>query len=162
MNRLTNNLLLVIVALCLMFTMSHCKQMETKMVDDQVPMSEGKCCTYTSYAGQARIVRISRTAASIAQAKVMGGAGYEGYEVWFRFVPESAIVDDRIQTLLGRDHLLTLNNSWYVGSAYLEKYKIVAEKSFPCVMKVIKEGTGTPVVFEFETIDRKDYFESRK
>ena len=136
--------------------------METKMIDDQVSMSEGKCCTYASYPGQARITRISRTAASSYQAKVMGGAGYEGFEVWFRFEPESTVTDDGIQALLGRDHLLTLQNSWYVGPAYLEKYKIAVETSFPCVMKVIREGTGTPVVFEFETIDRKDYFESRK
>ena len=97
----------------------------------------------------------------LAQSKVIGGTGYEGYEVWLRFVPKSDIQDPRIESLIGREHLFTLHNSWYVGPRYLKKYGIQKGKTYPCVLKVIEEGTCTPVVFEFKTIDPKDYFESR-
>lgn len=141
--------------------MGNCNRMGTKMVDEQATLNDGSCCTYISYEGSAQIVRITQTPASLAQSKVIGGPGYKGYEVWFRFIPKSDVSDDRIKSLLSREHLFSLYNSWYIGPRYLKKYGIQTGKTYPCILKVIEEGTCTPVLFEFKTIDSKDYFEKR-
>jgi len=52
-----------------------------------------------------------------------------------------------------------LKNSGYPGPKFLEKYGIEAGKSFECHLKVIVKGTCTPILFEFPTIDLRDYFE---
>ena len=138
-----------------------CSRMEAKMSNEGTGFSEGGPCTYTSYEGRADIVRVMQSPASLAQAKVIGGPGYGGYEVWFRFVPKSGISNRAIGPIIGREHLFVLHNSWYVGPRYLKKYGIQQGKTYPCVLKVIEEGTCAPVVFEFKTIDSRDYFESR-
>ena len=51
-------------------------------------------------------------------------------------------------------------NSWYPGPRFLERYGIAAGKSFACTLNVISQGTCTPAVFDFQGIDRADYFES--
>ena len=51
-------------------------------------------------------------------------------------------------------------NSWYPGPRFLERYGIAAGKSFACTLNVISQGTCTPTVFDFQGIDRADYFES--
>lgn len=129
------------------------------MDSDQYILSDGSPCTYVSYAGCAKIVRIKKTPASVAQSEVIGGPGYKGYEVWFRFIPELDMRNGNIKPLTNREHLFTLYNGWYVGYRYLEKYGIKTGKTFPCVLKVIETGTCSPVLFEFKTIDPKDYFE---
>ena len=139
----------------------NCGKMEAKMAKDEIPFKEGGPCTYLCYEGGAEVVRITQTRASLAQSKVIGGAGYEGYEVWFRFVPESDIHDPRIGPLMGREHLFTLHNGWYVGPRYLKKYGIERGKKYPCSLKLIETGTCAPVVFDFKTVDTRDYFESR-
>lgn len=138
-----------------------CSKMEAKMSNEGTGSREGGPCTYASYEGSAEIVRITQTRASLAQSKVIGGPRYEGYEVWFRFVPKSGISNRAIGPIIGREHLFVLHNSWYVGPRYLKKYGIQQGKTYPCVLKVIEEGTCAPVVFEFKTIDPKDYFECR-
>lgn len=81
----------ILLALFALWTMvlSNCAKTEADMVSKQMTVADGGCCTYVSFEGIARIVRITKTLASKAQAKVMGGPKYEGYEVWFRFVPQS-------------------------------------------------------------------------
>ena len=131
------------------------------MANHQTTSKDGGCCIYASYEGNAKIFRVSQTPTSLAQAKIMGGPGYEGYEVWFRFIPKSDVPDDRIKQVISREHLFTLYNSWYAGPRYLEKYGIREGKIYPCTLNIIEEGTATPVIFEFETIDTRDYFETR-
>ena len=122
----------------------------------------GGPCTYASHEGIARIVRVAQTPASRQQAQVIGGAGYEGYEVSFRFIPKPEEAPRiRKMPLLERDQLLTLNNSWYAGPRFLEKYHIAVGKEFPCILKLIQSGACTPVVFNLPTINTGDYFESR-
>ena len=50
---------------------------------------------------------------------------------------------------------------WYAGPRYLEKYGMKKGKTYPCILGIIKEGNCTPVIFEFETIDTRDYFETQ-
>ena len=51
----------------------------------------GGRCTYTDYAGTAVITKVEMTEKSKRQANVSGGAGYEGYEIWFSFKPDNEI-----------------------------------------------------------------------
>jgi len=141
--------------------LSNCNRREANMVDNPTTPEDGGCSTYASYEGSARILRIAQTSTSVTQAKVIGGPGYEGYEVWFHFVPKTDVSDDRIEPIVSREHLFTLHNGWYVGPLYLERYRIQKGNSYPCILKVIEKGTGNPVVFNFPTIDTADYFESR-
>ena len=138
--------------------MSNSNGTEAEMAKKSTTLNDGGRCVYCSYEGSAEILRIKQTPASRAQSEIHGGPRYEGYEVWFHFRPELDYSLDRIKTIIIRDHLLTLDNGWYVGSCYLEKYGIKAGKVFPCTLKVIEKGTCTPVVFEFESVDLKDYF----
>jgi hypothetical protein len=131
---------------------------EAEMAKGPTNLNNGGRCVYSSYEGIAEIIRIKQTPASRAQSEILGGPGYEGYEVWFRFCPELDYPIDRIKNIIIREHLLTLDNGWYAGSRYLEKYEIKAGRIFPCTLKVIEKGVCTPMVFEFETVDLKDYF----
>jgi hypothetical protein len=112
--------------------------------------------------GKVEIIRVEITDKSRAQSTVLGGPGYEGYEVWFKFVPENEIRDERLEKVISKEHEFRLANSWYVGKRYLEKYGITPGKIYPCLLKILIRGTGTPVIFEIEGLDKKDYFESRR
>ena len=98
----------------------------------------------------------------MVQKGIIGGAGYEGYEVWFRFIPEESILSELEPSgFLGREHLFTMQNGWYVGPRYLKKYGLEPGKECPSVLRIIKSGSCTPRIFDFKTIDTTDYFESR-
>jgi len=122
----------------------------------------GGPCEYAEYRGTATITRVAQTESSRQQVKSVGGAGYEGYEVWFRFAPASDIREEWARPAAGRAHLLCLMNSWYPGPRYLERYGIKAGRTHSCTLKVITRGTCTPTVFEFPEIRRDDYFESAR
>jgi PAB1-binding protein PBP1 len=125
------------------------------------PVIGGKC-VYSSYSGIATIMRVEKTEASKEQAEALGGPGYEGYEVWFVFKTDQEIKEELGQDIPEREHLFQLDNSWYPGPQYLEKYDIEVNKTYECTLKVIKEGTCSPIVFEFSEINTHDYFESEK
>jgi hypothetical protein len=120
---------------------------------------EGAPCVYDNYEGEATITRVEMTEASRAQREVVGGPGYEGFEVWFRFVPEDPIPTDH-SGLLEREQLLSLRNGWYPGPRYIEKYGLEPGKKFLAVLGIIKEGVCQPAVFELDGIEDEDYFES--
>jgi hypothetical protein len=117
---------------------------------------------YEPYAGRATIVRVAKTDASKAQATAIGGAGYEGFEVWFAFEADREIKQKWGQDAAGKDQLLQLVNSWYPGEKYLQKYGIAQGKTFPCVMKAAVSGTASPVIFELQGVNLADYFESQR
>jgi hypothetical protein len=122
----------------------------------------GGPCEYNKYEGTATITRVEQTEKSSRQAKNVGGAGYEGYEVWFRFTPASEIREEWARPAAGRENRFTLMNGWYPGPKYLRKYGIKSGLKCRCVMKVIRKGTCTPIIFDFPGIKRDDYFESPK
>jgi hypothetical protein len=125
--------------------------------------SLGGCCSYTPYDGVARITRIVKTDASREQASIVGGPGYEGYEIWFRFIPnEGDDIKERESGIFQREHILTLRNSWYPGPRFLEKYSLMVGNDYPCTLNIIKTGACAPVVFDFQTIDTTNYFETKK
>jgi hypothetical protein len=122
----------------------------------------GGRCTYNDIAGQARIVRIEKTAASTRQASIAGGPGYEGYKVEFQFTPATPIAEAQVREFVARPHFLRLANSWYPGPAYLKKYNIASGVVVPATLRVRISGSCTPMIFAFPSIDLTDYFEKRQ
>jgi len=120
------------------------------------PKVGGGPCEYKTYSGHAEIlsVRLKKL------PKGYPGPPHESYEVRFLFFPDHHI-DESYAQVEGKPQILTLTNSWYPGPRFLRKYGIQEGKIFDCHLKVITNGTCTPVVFDFPTIDRGDFFESR-
>lgn len=116
----------------------------------------GGACSYAAYPGTCRIVAVGKTPASIAQRTIVGGPGYEGFEVTFAYASTGAAPPAAAQ----RSHRLTLTNSWYPGAKFLAKYDIRPGQHFACTLKVITRGACTPLLFDFPTVDRSDYFET--
>jgi hypothetical protein len=121
----------------------------------------GGRCVYNDYPGKAIITNIKMTDKSKAQAVSLGGPHYEGYEIYFKFTTKIQIEEDWAQSILDEEHSLLLVNSWYPGEEFIKKYKIELNKEFDCVLKVITQGTCTPIIFDFKNIKRDDYFESK-
>ena len=118
----------------------------------------GGACTYRSVPGTCEIVSVQETPASIEQKDINGGPGYAGFDVSFRYQGGS---DPDALEAAGSTHPFRLLNSWYPGSRYLKKYGIQQGKTLSCTLKIIQSGTCSPMIFEFEGVDRGDYFESR-
>jgi len=118
----------------------------------------GGPCSYDEYKGAATITSVEKTEQSMAQARVKGGPGYEGYEIRFVFKTDEEIGQKWVRR--DKEHLFVLNNSWYPGPRYLEKYKIKSGRNFQCVMQVITKGTCTPIIYTFPELDKNDYFET--
>ena len=121
------------------------------------PRLVGGLSTYDRYPGVATITRIQKTDASRAQ---LATARYEGFEVWFKFTPDQPIRQEWAAKKAEEEHLFLLMNSWYPGPRYIEKYGIAVGKQYRCTLAVLTSGTSAPLVFEFEGLDRCDFFES--
>jgi hypothetical protein len=115
---------------------------------------------YAEYAGTAVITRVEKTDRSRAQAHP-GGPGYEGFEVAFMFTTERRIAEPFAERAAGREQLFLLTNSWYPGERYVAKYGLAVGKAIPCVMKVIRAGSSSPVLFDLKGVNPSDYFESQ-
>lgn len=120
----------------------------------------GGKCIYVEHPGTCTIVSIEKTPDSIAQASLDGGPGYEGLTVVFTFAGAASGDDRLVRQALEGKHELRLMNSWCPGPRFLERYGIAAGNSLACTLNVISQGTCTPTVFDFQGIDRADYFET--
>ena len=115
----------------------------------------GGPCEYRAYPGQAKIVSINKV-----QLKEDANDSSKGqYEVKFSFHPDLEI-EEAYGQVEGKNYSLLLNNSSYPNPRFLRKYGIELGKSFDCYMMVITQGTCTPILFEFPTIDLSDYLKS--
>jgi hypothetical protein len=120
----------------------------------------GGKCDYVEHPGTCTIDGTVKTADSTAQASLNGGPGYEGLTVTFTYAGPNAGDDGLVRQALEGKHELRLMNSWYPGPRFLERYGIASGKSFACTLNVISQGKCTPTVFDFQGIDRADYFEN--
>lgn len=121
----------------------------------------GGNCSYDKFAGTCKIISISKTAESIQQ---ISSAGYQGFDVKFRFTPNQTLNLDpsRVQSILNTSWDLRLMNSWYPGPGFLAKYGIRTNAIFTCKLDIETQGSCTPTMIEFDTINVTDYFESAK
>lgn len=115
----------------------------------------GGPCEYKQYKGKAVIISITPK----ALPDYYTGPPYESYEVRYHFEPEEEIMEayGKVQ---GREYVLRLANFRYPGLKFLRKYCIEVGKYFECYLNVITKGTCTPIIFEFSTINLKDFFEN--
>lgn len=130
---------------------------EGNMQVECINMIVGGPCSYEDFEGECTFTSVEKTEESKLQSV------YEGFEVKFTFVPSKELEEYVFISRedVGRENNFRLVNSWYPGSQYLEKYNIEEETVFSCTMSVMTDGTCSPVVFEFDEIDRIDYFESQ-
>ena len=129
---------------------------------DRATRRIGGGCSYEEYPGKAVITRIKKTQQSMKQSKTIGGPGYEGYEVWFRFKTDTFVKRSAALRAIRREHSFRLTNSWYVGEKYLKKYGLKEGREYTCLLKVKTGGGCTPILFRCNELDQTDYFESRK
>ena len=116
----------------------------------------GGPCRYESYPGTATFVDVKAWQPESPMAGVP--TPYPPLTVTFQFVPNQPITDEPLYKP-DAVHTFTLINSMPPGPRFAAKYGIKACATVPCQLRVIREGTCTPVVFEFPGIDRADYFE---
>lgn len=116
----------------------------------------GGPCRYESYPGTATFMDVKAWQPESPTAGVP--TPYAPLTVTFQFVPNQPITDVPLYRP-GAVHTFTLINSMPPGPRFADKYGIKACATVPCELRVIREGTCTPVVFEFPGIDRADYFE---
>ncbi len=127
----------------------------------KTPLILGGKCFYNDYPGKALITSIQMTDKSKAQATASGGPGYQGYEIYFKFMTNEKVKEDWAKNTLDKERLFLLVNSWYPGKEFIKKYDIKVNKKFDCILKVINKGTCTPIIFDFKNIKRDDYFQSK-
>ena len=126
------------------------------------PALLGGGAMYEPYTGTAKITKVEKTEASKAQANAAGGPGYEGYEVSFVFTPDAEVKQNWAREAAQKERPFKLTNSWYPGEQYLKKYGIEVGKTFKCTMRVATSGTASPLVFDLEGVNARDYSETVK
>lgn len=114
-------------------------------------------CSYQEYAGHAKIVSVQKTVTPTSYKNPT----YESYDIKFSFSFNDTKIDE-FCWIEDKPHTLRLANSWYPGLQFLKKYGIEVGKIFECRVKILTEGTCTPVLFEFQDIYLDDYFEIKK
>ena len=120
------------------------------------PERVGGPCRYESYPGTATFVDVKPWQPDSPTAGVP--TPYPPLTVTFTFAPAQPIANEPLYRP-GAVHTFTLVNSMPPGPHFAAKYGIKAGTVVPCQLRVIREGTCTPTVFEFPGIDRADYFE---
>ena len=124
---------------------------------DAAPVERvGGPCRYESYPGTATFVDVKPWQPESPTAGAP--TPYPPLTVTFTFTPAQPVANEPLYRP-GAVHTFTLINSMPPGPRFAAKYGITAGATVPCHLRVIRQGTCTPVVFEFPGIDRADYFE---
>jgi len=148
--------------LLIIFFFCSCLRSQTLSPNDPNLTKLGGECIYKTYDGFAHITSIQQTAKSKQQAKLIDGPGYEGYEVYFVISLSEPISESWAREVVAKEQLFTLINAWFPGERYLEKYGLEIGENLPIQINVIQKGTCTPLILDFKTVDRSDYFESKQ
>ena len=120
----------------------------------------GGPCAYAAYPGKAVILAASPEPRDAATTR--GPATpYPGYTVTYSFIPDAPITGEPLYRP-GEVRTLTLVNGMAPGPRFLQKYAIAPGRTFACQLRVIRQGTCTPVLYTFPTIDLTDYFELKE
>jgi hypothetical protein len=112
------------------------------------PPRAGGPCEYRKYEGQAEITSLRKVTDQKSDA-------FGRYEVRFRFVPDQKIEESFLR-VEGREFLLELDFSPYVSPQIIDRYGITVGSILRCTLKVILQGTCTPVLFEFPSLSSKE------
>ena len=148
--------LLVMEWLCMVFAIVLMTVSCTETKTHEKGRVVGGPCNYKSYAGTAEVIRIEKTYAKNQDGKKSA----DGYDVHFVFHPETAL-KEKYARIEGSLHTLLLTNGSRPRMGFLKKYGIRTGKTLPCELMVIVEGTCTPMLFKFPTVDLTDYEANR-
>jgi hypothetical protein len=108
----------------------------------------GGPCEYNQYRGKARITSV--------KGLPDPNQGREKFEVKFVFLPEEDIKES-FARVEGKEFLLLMANSTYPESGFLNRYQVKPGNVYDCILKVIRKGTCTPMLFDFPGINLSDY-----
>lgn len=106
----------------------------------------GGPCRYDDFPGQATIVAVSPQPADAAM-----DPSRPGLAVTFTFAPDQPIADPLF--VPGKVYHLTLVSGQTPGARFVARYGIKPGRALPCRMRLIRQGTCTPVLFDFPGID---------
>lgn len=106
----------------------------------------GGPCAYADFPGKATITAIAPL--------TEGGQGlpYPGLTVTFTFAPDQPLAGEPLY-VPGKVHYLTLAGGRPPGQRFVDKYKLRPGLTLPGRLRLIRQGTCTPVLFEFPGID---------
>jgi hypothetical protein len=121
------------------------------------PARVGGPCRYDAFPGKAVILSVAPHQASASAA----GASppYPPLDVIYTFTPNAPIANEPLYRP-DATHTLTLVSGMPPGPRFVAKYGIAPGRAFPCQLRIIRQGTCTPVLFAFPDIDLTDYFET--
>ncbi len=126
--------------------------------DEMVEKTVSNECVYKNYNAKAVVIKIHQTTESMNQRHK--DAGFQGYEILFKITTTETIEESFAKETLNNDYLFLLNNGWYPGSKFIEKYGIKENNSYSGILKVKKSGVcDKDITFEIKEIDGYDYFE---
>jgi hypothetical protein len=120
------------------------------------PGRVGGPCRYDSFPGTATFLSVAPWQPGSPAAGVP--TPYPPLAVTFQFVPQEPVTGEPLYKP-DAVHTFTLVNSMPPGPRFAAKYGLKAGAAVPCQLRIIREGTCTPVLYEFPGIDRTDYFE---
>jgi hypothetical protein len=109
----------------------------------------GGPCEYRSYPGQAEIVSL---------APIEGPAASVGarYDVKFRFIPDGPVDEPLGRAALERTFSLLPDRDMPPDRAFMDKFDVRPGKRLGCTLKVITQGTCTPILFDFPSLIPSD------
>lgn len=113
----------------------------------------GGPCRYADFPGKATIVAVTPATTTPGVATPSPAR-----TVTFTFTPNAPLTGEPLFQP-GKIHTLTLTNGMAPGPRFTTKYGIAPGKVFACTLRLIRQGTCTPVLFAFPAIDLTDYFE---
>ncbi|MGD9608874.1 MAG: hypothetical protein AB7U59_05670 [Desulfovibrionaceae bacterium] len=98
----------------------------------------GGPCRYVDYPGRATIVTVNPETPAM--------------DVTFTFAPDRPIAGDPLYEP-GKVHHLTLIGGSAPGPRFVERYGLRPGLTLPCLLRTIRQGTCTPVLFDFPGLD---------
>lgn len=141
MRTLKNLLFLLGLILSISFAFAESKGDPLSQTESIKNPSVGGPCDYKYYEGTARIISINQR----------GDISGKEYEMKFLFYPSQEIKEPFAQ-MEGREFLLLTKLGSYPTAAFIEKNGIEIGKVIPCILNVIVQGTCTPTIFEFPSL----------
>ena len=106
----------------------------------------GGPCRYGEFPGKATITAIT------PRPDPQRSLPYPGLDVTFTFTPDEPIAGDPLY-VPGKTYPLTLAGGRAPGKRFVEKYGLHPGMTLPCQLRLIRQGTCTPVLFEFPGIN---------
>lgn len=114
------------------------------------PALVGGPCAYASFPGKADIIAVAQTPKPTGPKKT--------FSVTFTFTPQTPLSDEplfRPEAV----HTLTLTGGALPGEEFVRTHHLAPGRVLRSVLRIIRQGTCTPVLFDFPDIDLTNHGE---